>query len=274
VDRLNHLNLERRRTLRVHFEELVESVGENIPAGLVAYRAMSPRGIAGLLASKCVERYSVPTTVLFPSTIPGQVVGSGRRGQYLIATHAISTSPSATVFDILRHRAEKGSADPLPYVGVAAWIKKSDSRTAIFRTISGPQRDQFDTLPESKKEVEAIAGSLPKPSTLVLGGDATETHFKNLPLDNYNVIHLALHGYVDEDYPDRSALVFAPQKEPIDDGLLQVREIRNLHLKCPIGHALRLQFRGWPGQRRWRGESCERIYRGRCKQCGVDALGT
>jgi CHAT domain-containing protein len=129
---------------------------------------------------------------------------------------------------------EKGSADPLPYVGVAAWIKKSDSRTAIFRTISGPQRDQFDTLPESKKEVEAIAGSLPKPSTLLLGGDATETHFKNLPLDNYNVIHLALHGYVDEDYPDRSALVFAPQKEPTDDGLLQVREIRNLHLNAQL----------------------------------------
>ena len=78
VDRLDHLNLERRRTVKLHFKELVESVGTNIPAGLVVYRETSPRGVAGLLASKCVERYSVPSIVLVPSTTPGLVVGSGR----------------------------------------------------------------------------------------------------------------------------------------------------------------------------------------------------
>jgi single-stranded-DNA-specific exonuclease len=78
VDRLNHLNLERRRTVKLHFEELVESVGKEVPTGLVVYRAASPKGIAGLLASKCVERYSVPSIVLVPSTVTGQVVGSGR----------------------------------------------------------------------------------------------------------------------------------------------------------------------------------------------------
>jgi single-stranded-DNA-specific exonuclease len=78
VDRLNQLNLERRRTVKIHFEELVESLGTKISAGLVVYRETSPKGIAGLLASKCVERYSVPSIVLVPSTIPGQVVGSGR----------------------------------------------------------------------------------------------------------------------------------------------------------------------------------------------------
>jgi single-stranded-DNA-specific exonuclease len=62
VDRLNHLNLERRHTVKLHFEELVESVGVNVPAGLVVYRETSPKGIAGLLASKCVDRYSVPAS--------------------------------------------------------------------------------------------------------------------------------------------------------------------------------------------------------------------
>ena len=45
------------------------------------------------------------------------------------------------------------------------------------------------------------------------------------------MIHLALHGYVDPEIPDRSALVFAPQQQAGDDGLLQIRDIRNLHLK-------------------------------------------
>ena len=78
VDKLNQLNVERRRTVKAHFEELVESIGGNIPAGLVVYRETSPKGIAGLLASKCVEKYAVPSIVLVPSIIPGQVVGSGR----------------------------------------------------------------------------------------------------------------------------------------------------------------------------------------------------
>ena len=57
VDRLNQLNMERRRIVKAHFEELAESVGTKTPAGLVVYRETSPKGIAGLLASKCVERY-------------------------------------------------------------------------------------------------------------------------------------------------------------------------------------------------------------------------
>lgn len=78
VGRLNQLNLEHRHIVKTHFEEPVESIGTNVPAGLVVYRETSPKGIAGLLASKCVERYSVPTIVLVPSTTPGLVVGSGR----------------------------------------------------------------------------------------------------------------------------------------------------------------------------------------------------
>lgn len=34
VDRLNQLNMERRRIVKAHFEELVESIGTKIPAGL------------------------------------------------------------------------------------------------------------------------------------------------------------------------------------------------------------------------------------------------
>jgi single-stranded-DNA-specific exonuclease len=78
VNRLNQLNHERRQVVKVNFEELVESIGTNVPAGLVIYRETSPKGIAGLLASKCVEKYSVPSIVLVPSTTPGLVVGSGR----------------------------------------------------------------------------------------------------------------------------------------------------------------------------------------------------
>jgi CHAT domain-containing protein len=48
------------------------------------------------------------------------------------------------------------------------------------------------------------------------------------------VIHLALHGYADAEFPDRSALVFAPEARRIDDGLLQVREIRRLPINASL----------------------------------------
>ena len=79
-----------------------------------------------------------------------------------------------------------------------------------------------------------IGSDLPKPSTILLGTSATETNFERLPLSQYNVVHLALHGYVDPQFPDRSALVFAPQQQPTDDSLLQVREIRDLRLNASL----------------------------------------
>ena len=67
-----------------------------------------------------------------------------------------------------------------------------------------------------------------------MGAKATKTNFEHLPLGHASVIHLALHGYVDPEIPDRSALVFAPQQQAADDGLLQIRDIRNLHLNASL----------------------------------------
>ena len=154
--------------------------------------------------------------------------------EYAITTHTFSTSPSATVLHILRARELATRADPLPYVGVAAWTQVVEHKNPILRAISGPERSQLEPLPDSQKEVETIATDLPKPDTILLGSDATETNFKRLPLESYSVLHLALHGYADVEYPDRSALVFAPEEKGPDDGLLQVREIRNLHLNADL----------------------------------------
>jgi CHAT domain-containing protein len=104
----------------------------------------------------------------------------------------------------------------------------------VRRAVSGLNRSELVALPESRYEVETVATDLPQPHTILLGGNATETDFKRLPLDQYEVIHLALHGYADPEFPDRSALVFAPETPPIDDGLLQVREIRQLHLNASL----------------------------------------
>lgn len=122
----------------------------------------------------------------------------------------------------------------MPYIGVAAWTEKTDSRNPILRASSGPERNEFVPLPYSEAEVETIARDLPRPNTILLGANATETRFKQLSTESTEVIHLALHGYADIEYPDRSALIFAPEVNGPDDGLLQVREIRDLHIRARL----------------------------------------
>lgn len=156
------------------------------------------------------------------------------QGRYTIRTHAFSTAPSATVFYILRNRNHSTVSDQRSYLGVAAWSQPAESRIPILRAMEGLERAKLQPLPESRAEVEEIAHLLPTPNTVLLGAQATETNFKSLPLVEYRVVHLALHGYADPEYPDRSALVFAPQDKPTDDGLLQVREIRRLHLNARL----------------------------------------
>jgi len=159
------------------------------------------------------------------------------RGRYVIASHVVTVAPSATVLDILLHRSnEEDAHDTLPYLGVAAWTSRAPPATllaTIRRAVSGPERSELVALPESRHEVETIADDLPRPGTVLLGSRATETRFLHLPLDEYNVLHLALHAYVDSEFPDRSAVVFAPQP-PLNDGFLQVRQIRQLHLNASL----------------------------------------
>ncbi len=155
-------------------------------------------------------------------------------GSYLLKAHTIDVVPSSTALNLLEHRRDQDASAAMPYIGVAAWTQAPDSRNFVVRALTGPQKSQLVALPDSRREVEDIAADLPKPNTVLLGADATETHFKHLPLDSTEVIHLALHGFADLDYPDRSALVFAPDPAGAEDGLLQVREIRKLHLKTKI----------------------------------------
>jgi CHAT domain-containing protein len=48
------------------------------------------------------------------------------------------------------------------------------------------------------------------------------------------VLHLAVHGFADTQYPERSALVLGTDPKSGDDGLLQVREIIRLRLNAEL----------------------------------------
>jgi len=78
---------------------------------------------------------------------------------------------------------------------------------------------------------------------MLLGKDATETGFKKQPLDQFRILHLAVHGFADTQYPEWSALVLGADPQSSDDGLLASAAVsamldRLLHhghvLKCGL----------------------------------------
>jgi CHAT domain-containing protein len=157
-------------------------------------------------------------------------------GQYAIATHTISITLSGTVFGMLRDRA---TSAPMGFLGVAPWIKaKANQLSPVLRSVTWPMRSELVTLPGSQREVESIAELMPKPSDLLLGTAATKPRFLQLPLSQYAVLHLALHGYADMQFPDRSALLFAPTAaagaSTSDAGMLSVSDILQLRLNASL----------------------------------------
>jgi len=78
VNRLNELNRARRYLVERHFGELLDEMADARPSAIVLYHESAPKGIAGLLASKSVEHFGVPSIVLVSSGTNGIAVGSGR----------------------------------------------------------------------------------------------------------------------------------------------------------------------------------------------------
>ncbi len=97
---------------------------------------------------------------------------------------------------------------------------------------------ELQELPETAAELTAIAGAVKGGSTILLAEEATEEHFRALPLTQHQVLHFATHGLVKGDVPGLSkpALVFTPKdmRDELNDGLLTASDIANLNLAARL----------------------------------------
>jgi CHAT domain-containing protein len=167
------------------------------------------------------------------------------RGEYLLKSHVISYVPSGTILRTLRHaEKQKRAPKPLLAVGDVEYEDQGGSgrrillpasiRGRIERGIADLSGMGLHDLPETRAEVEEIGKIVGPDAVMLLGKDATETGFKKQPLDQFRVLHLAVHGLADTQYPERSALVLGTDPQSDDDGLLQVREIIRLRLHAEL----------------------------------------
>lgn len=153
-------------------------------------------------------------------------------GRLLLESRMIDYSPAATITHLLRK-------NPLIRIGKRKFLGVGDVRY--------PDSDEsgsayFNNQPKSVRlegsleEISSISKALNSATETVtlLGENASESAIKSLHLDDYDILHFAVHGTSDPDFPARSALLFGTKHDATDDGIFQAWEISRLRLKTDL----------------------------------------
>ncbi|WP_299221511.1 CHAT domain-containing protein [uncultured Aquimarina sp.] len=102
-----------------------------------------------------------------------------------------------------------------------------DAKTMSLATLRGTG----DDLPGTRKEIKAIADIID--GQYFYGSEAVEANFKK-NASQYNILHLALHGEVDNERPENSRLFFTKNKDSIEDNLLYSHELFALNIPAEL----------------------------------------
>jgi len=115
-----------------------------------------------------------------------------------------------------------GPVDPAAAKGLADPALRPAARTGL------------PALPATRIEVQEIARLFPEPQVFV-GAEATKSRVQQAS-GGAGILHLAVHGLLNEEAPLRSALAFSfSPSRPADDGFLQAWEIMDgLHLHADL----------------------------------------
>ncbi|HYM79661.1 MAG TPA: CHAT domain-containing protein [Candidatus Dormibacteraeota bacterium] len=163
----------------------------------------------------------------------------------LLEKQIVSYAPASTVLYAIRtaknsHTRRRtllavGNAPYQNQGNVSAQLVKPRGMTKrLLRGMSDSFRTPLYDLPETRDEVLDIRRILGNDTTLLLGQEATETAFKAERLSDFKIIHLAVHGFSDSRFPERSGVVLGVDSATSDDGLLQVREIIHLRFNADL----------------------------------------
>jgi CHAT domain-containing protein len=92
-------------------------------------------------------------------------------------------------------------------------------------------RDNLGMLEGARKEVKMVGKRIK--GTCVFDDAASESRFKT-EARNYSILHLAMHTLVNNEEPLYSKLVFTPDIDTAEDGLLNTYELANLELDADL----------------------------------------
>lgn len=147
---------------------------------------------------------------------------------YLLKDYAISYANSAT----LLFMPFKESAQSKTLQECLAFSFSDSTNIAQANTMRlSALRDTGADLPGTRKEIRAISNIID--GEYYYGSQAIESNFKK-NAGKYNILHLALHGDVDNERPENSKLYFTKSKDTLEDNLLYSHELFALDIPAEL----------------------------------------
>lgn len=148
--------------------------------------------------------------------------------RYLIEYFNVKYLPSLTTQTYIRDPNQKNKETLLAMAGA-----QFDQEV----TYSPKRQNSLTALPYTVMEIDSIA-SLFEHTTIWKDELVTEKRFKNTDLKNYQYIHFATHGIINEEVNENTGLILT-SREPADgvitdDGFLRLPEIFNLDLNAEM----------------------------------------
>ncbi|TPN87536.1 CHAT domain-containing protein [Aquimarina algicola] len=139
---------------------------------------------------------------------------------YLLREYAISYGNSA---NLLFSKSTTTSDDVSKLQECLAFSFSDSTQVVDAPTMTlATLRDTGDDLPGTRAEIRAISEIID--GEYYYGSQAIEKNFKD-KASQYNILHLALHGEVDNEHPENSKLYFTKSKDTLEDNLLYSHEL-------------------------------------------------
>jgi CHAT domain-containing protein len=145
---------------------------------------------------------------------------------YLLEKHQFSYLYSASLLKDLE-QPKRRNGRILAFAPSYSGGKVSELRSPKVQAL----RKSLTELPGIIEELEALAQIID--GDYFLGDVASEHQFKNKAKD-YDFIHLAMHGLVNEEIPILSSLAFSENLDSLEDNFLQAHEIAKLELQAQL----------------------------------------
>lgn len=148
--------------------------------------------------------------------------------RYLIEQYKVKYVPSISSLTLLEESETKQEKQLLAVAGSEVMNIDSEEGTRV---------NTYSALPSTLIEVDSIASHF-STVTKLKNEEVTESSLKQHLNRRYKYIHIATHGYIDEDHPNQSGLRLTGnngiEASSEDDGLLKSSEIYRLNLSSDM----------------------------------------
>ncbi|WKN43803.1 CHAT domain-containing tetratricopeptide repeat protein [Tunicatimonas pelagia] len=162
----------------------------------------------------------LPFEALLTKDVPLTNNPDYRTFPYLLRKSTVQYSPSLQV--LFNNQTKQSASNSNAFLRLLAF----GFTHQLSRTIA-TERAGLVALPGTFREIKAIERLTS--AQLLAGAEASETHFKR-HAENYQVLHLALHGLADSVNANNNILFFPATSDSINDGELHSFELYDLQL--------------------------------------------